>query len=120
TTRGWDRAALRAGLGASADEKLLVVASRFRGIVGYQSIGSAFAGFVRAVESIPGVRCIVKPHPAESPEGYEAVLRESGATRTRLAPAGMSLLEMLHAGDALVTVESLSAVEALVAERPVL
>lgn len=120
TTRGWDRAALRARLGASADEKLLVVASRFRGIVGYQSIGSAFAGFVGAVESLEGVRCIVKPHPAESPEGYEAVLRESGATRTRLAPAGLSLLEMLHAGDALVTVESLSAVEALVAERPVL
>jgi hypothetical protein len=120
TTKGWDRPALRARLGASADEKLLVVASRFRGIVGYQSIGSAFAGLVRAVESLEGVRCVVKPHPAESAEGYEAVLRETGATRTQLAPAGLSLLEMLHAGDALVTVESLSAVEALVAARPVL
>jgi hypothetical protein len=120
TTRGWDRPALRARLGAAEGEKLLVVASRFRGIVGYQSIGSAFAGFVGAIESLAGVRCVVKPHPAESPEAYETVLRESRATRTRLAPAGLSLLEMLHAADALVTVESLSAVEALVAGRPVL
>ena len=39
---------------------------------------------------------------------------------TRLAPTDMGLLEMLHAGDALVTVESLSAVEALAVGRPVL
>jgi UDP-N-acetylglucosamine 2-epimerase len=38
----------------------------------------------------------------------------------RVFPAGADLLEHLHAADALVTVESLSAVEALVLDRPVL
>ncbi len=119
-TRSWDRAELRRRLGAAPEERLLVVAGRYEGIVGYQSIGSAFAGFVRAIEALQTVRCVVKPHPAENPEAYQPTLRASGTTKTRLAPAGMSLLEMLHACDALVTVESLSAVEALAASRPVL
>jgi hypothetical protein len=119
-TRGWNREALRARLGAAADDKLLVVASRFRGIVGYQSIGSALPTFVRAVEASPGVRCVVKPHPAENPGVYAPSLAASPSGRVCLAPSGLSLLEMLHAADALVTVESLSAVEALVASRPVL
>ena len=113
TTREWDRPALRERLGVAAGERLIVVASRFRGIVGYQSIGSAFVALVRAVQAPGNVRCIVKPHPAENPDAYLAVLRETVSSRTRLAPTDMSLLEMLHAGDALVTVESLSAVEAL-------
>jgi hypothetical protein len=37
----------------------------------------------------------------------------------RTAPPGADLAELLHAADALVTVESLSAVEALVLGRPV-
>ena len=36
-----------------------------------------------------------------------------------MLPAGADLLRLLHAADALVTVESLSAVEALVLDRPV-
>jgi glycosyltransferase involved in cell wall biosynthesis len=120
TIREWDRVSLRRRLGVAPEERLIVVASRFRGIASYQSIGSAFAALVRAVEAPGNVRCIVKPHPAESPDAYLAVLRETGSSRTRLAPTDMSLLEMLYAGDALVTVESLSAVEALAVGRPVL
>ncbi len=120
TTREWDRRALRERLGVAAEERMIVVASRFRGIVGYQSIGTAFLALVRAVEAPGHVRCIVKPHPAENPDAYLAVLRETASSRTRLAPTDMSLLEMLHAADALVTVESLSAVEALAVGRPVL
>jgi CDP-glycerol glycerophosphotransferase (TagB/SpsB family) len=61
---------------------------------------------------------VVKPHPAEPAEAYRAGLR--GARRVRVAAPGDDLLELLHAADALVTVESLSAVEALVLGRPVL
>lgn len=120
TTREWDRESLRRRLGATNEERLIVVASRFRGIARYQSIGSAFAALVRAVESAGRMRCVVKPHPAESAVAYLAVLRAMPSSRTRLAPADMSLLEMLHASDALVTVESLSAVEALALGRSVL
>ncbi len=116
-----DRAALRARLGAREDEKLIVLASRFRPIRStHQAVGAAFPAFVRAVESLPGVRALVKPHPAERAAPYEAVLRAEGSTRVRVLPPSADLIELLVAADALVTVESLSAVEALVLDRPVL
>lgn len=117
----WDRESLRARLGVAADERLVVLASRFRPIRStHQAAGSAFAGLVAAVEGLAGVRLLVKPHPAEPAAPYEAVLRGCGAVRTRVLSPGADLLELLHACDALVTVESLSAVEALVLDRPVL
>jgi hypothetical protein len=116
---GWDRAALRARLGVGPGESLVAVASRFRGIrETHQAIGTAFPSLVTALESL-GVRTLVKPHPAERADGYEAVLREVRAQRTSVLPSSVDLLPLLHAADVLVTVESLSAVEALVLGRPV-
>jgi CDP-glycerol glycerophosphotransferase (TagB/SpsB family) len=116
-----DRNLLRRQLGVGEDERLLVVASRFQAIRRtHQAIGTAFPALVRAVESLPGVRAVVKPHPAERPEPYEAVVREEQGRRVAVLPAGADLVELLHAADVLVTVESLSAVEALVLGRPVL
>jgi hypothetical protein len=77
-----------------------------------------FAAFVRAVESLPGVHAVVKPHPAEPPGAYDAVLAAERSTRVRVV-SGVDLVDLLHAADALVTVESLSAVEALVLGRAV-
>jgi len=115
---GRDRSALRRGLGVGEDERLVVVASRYRAIRDtHASIGPVLPSFVRAIESIPGVRCLVKPHPAEAPGDYRADL--AGAFRIRVLPAAADLVELLHAADLLVTVESLSAVEALVLARPV-
>jgi hypothetical protein len=119
SARTWDAAATRAELGVAAGERLVVVASRFRGIRStHQSIGSALPALVRVLEGL-GVRTVVKPHPAEGEEDYARILRETGVTRTRIVAAGTDLLRLLHASDALVTVESLAAVEALVLERPV-
>jgi hypothetical protein len=119
--RQWDREALRRRLGVALEERLVVVASRYRGIrETHQSIGSAFAGLVRAIEAREGVRGLVKPHPAEPPDAYAADLRSLAARRVQLLRPGTDLLELLHAADVVVTVESLSAVEALVLSRPVL
>ena len=119
SARGWDRVATRAELGVPASEPLVVVASRFRGIRRtHQSIGSALPGLVRALEAL-GARTVIKPHPAEGAEDYARVLAETGVTRAQIVPPGADLLRLLHAADALVTVESLAAVEALVLERPV-
>ncbi len=119
--RGLDREALRQRLGVAPGEKLLLVASRFRAIrETHQSIGSAFPGLVAAAQGMPGVHLLVKPHPAETGDAYERVIREAGADRARVLSARADLLELLVAADALVTVESLSAVEALVVGRPVL
>jgi CDP-Glycerol:Poly(glycerophosphate) glycerophosphotransferase len=119
SARTWDAEATRAMLAVPAGEPLVVVASRFRGIRRtHQSIGSALPELLRALEAL-GVRTVIKPHPAEGAEDYARVLRETGVTRARVVPAGADLLRLLHAADALVTVESLAAVEALVLERPV-
>jgi CDP-glycerol glycerophosphotransferase (TagB/SpsB family) len=117
---GFDRDALRARLGVAPQEKLLLVASRFRGIRRtHQSIGSAFPGLLRAARALPGVKLVVKPHPAESPDLYATAMREAAAQNARVVPTRSDLVELLHAADALVTVESLAAVEALVLGRPV-
>jgi glycosyltransferase involved in cell wall biosynthesis len=118
--RRWDRAALRAELGIGPAERLVLVASRFRGIrETHQSIGSAFGALVGACEALPAVRLLVKPHPAERAEAYAQVLRERSARGARLLAPASDLARLLFACDVLVTVESLSAVEALVLERPV-
>jgi hypothetical protein len=119
-SRAWSREAVRHELGLAADARVVVVASRFRGIrETHQSIGSAFAALVQAVESLPDVQLLVKPHPAEPASAYATGLRGSRGGRARLAPATADLVRLLFAADVLVTVESLSAVEALVLERPV-
>ncbi|PYQ51930.1 MAG: hypothetical protein DMF78_12295, partial [Acidobacteria bacterium] len=118
--RGWDAAALRASLGVGPGEPLVVVASRFRGIRRtHQSIGSALGGLAQAVDTL-GAVCLIKPHPAEGDDDYARALREVRARRTRVLPARADLLALLHAADVLVTVESLSAVEAIVLDKPVL
>jgi hypothetical protein len=120
-SRTWDRAAIRDRLGVSKGERLVAVASRFRGIrETHQSIGSAFPALVRATAALPRVKLLVKPHPAEGTDGYERTLRELRAERVSLLPPQADLMQLLFAADALVTVESLSAVEALVLGRPVL
>ena len=117
----WDRSEIRRRLDVAASERLVVVASRYRSIRDtHSAIGPAFPAFVRAVESLPGVKALVKPHPAEPADAYAADLRAAVSSRVRVLPPGADLLELLHAADALVTVESLSAVEALVLDRPVL
>ncbi|HLA78299.1 MAG TPA: CDP-glycerol glycerophosphotransferase family protein [Vicinamibacteria bacterium] len=119
--RTWDREATRGRLGVVPSDKLVVVASRFRAIrETHQSIGTAFPSLLTAVEAMAGVRCLVKPHPAEPKEAYEAAIRDAGASRTTVVSPGTDLMELLHAADALITVESLSAIEALVLGRPVL
>jgi hypothetical protein len=117
----WNRQQVRRRLGVAEAERLVIVASRYRSIgETHSSIGADFPAFVRAVESLPGVKALIKTHPAEGGEAYAHDLRAAGATRVRVLPPGADLRELLHAADGLVTVESLSAVEALVLGRPVL
>lgn len=119
-TAAWDRSALRARLGAQEAEPLVVVASRFRPIrETHHAIGGALAALLAAIEAMDGVRCLIKPHPAEPAEPYRRAVEHARATHTRVLPSSADLLELMHAADALVTVESLSAVEALVLGRPV-
>lgn len=112
---------IRERFGIADGDALVTVASRFRAIrETHQAIGSEFPGFVRAVEAMTGVAALVKPHPAEPVEPYEAVLQQERARHVDVVSSAEDLGELLVASDALVTVESLSAVEALVLRRPVI
>ncbi len=115
-----DRDSVRGRLGVPSGARLLVVASRYRGIRDtHQSIGSAFLGLVKATEALDDAYLIVKPHPAERGHEYAAAIAAAGATRCRVLAGDVDVAQLLHAADALVTVESLSATEALVLGRPV-
>jgi len=90
SARGRDRATARARWGAADGDRLLLVASRYRGIRStHSAIGPAFPGLVRAVEAMDGVVAVVKPHPAEPAEAYRADL--DGARRVRMASPGDAL-----------------------------
>lgn len=116
--RTCDREALRRRFGAADGQPLLAVASRFRAIRDtHSAIGSALPALVASVRAI-GARCVVKPHPAESPDEYRGAIGADDPAISVL-PSTADLLDLLIAADALATVESLSAVEALVVGRPV-
>jgi glycosyltransferase involved in cell wall biosynthesis len=115
-----DLPALRRELGVADGEQLVVVASRFRPIRDtHEAIGPELDRLVRALTALPGVRTMLKPHPAESNAPYLEVLARHPAARARFAPPGLGLGPLLAAADLLVTVESQSAVEALVLGKPV-
>ncbi len=115
-----DRDARRRDLGVSAHEKLVVLASRYSGIRDtHKASGPAFAGLLAAIEGIEGGRLIVKPHPAEPKDAYDQDIAASTLGERVRVIADRSLTDILPAADLLVTVESLSATEALVAGVPV-
>ena len=119
SARSRDRRKVRSGLGVDDGKAVVLVASRYRAIRStHAAIGPALPALVRAVEALGGVVAVVKPHPAEPAGAYDADLGASG--RVRVVDPSLDLMDLLHAADALVTVESLSAVEALVLGRPVL
>jgi len=110
----------RRDLGVSKYEKLVVLASRYTGIRDtHKASGPAFAGLLAAIEGIEGARLIVKPHPAEPKDVYDQDIAASTLGERVRVIADRSLTDIVPAADLLVTVESLSATEALVAGVPV-
>ena len=115
-----NRDARRRDLGVSAHEKLVVLASRYSGIRDtHKASGPAFSGLLAAIEGIEDARLIVKPHPAEPKDAYDQDIAASALGARVRVIADRSLTDILPAADLLVTVESLSATEALVAGVPV-
>jgi hypothetical protein len=115
-----DRDARRESLGFAAHDRVIVIASRYTGIRDtHKAAGPAFATLLKAVLRIDRARLIVKPHPAEPPGAYDRDIASAGSGDRVRVIADRSLTDILPAADLLVTVESLSATEALVAGVPV-
>lgn len=106
-----DRAALRADLGAG-DGALVVVASKFT------EIQAELAALFEATAARASTHVIVKPHPADRADDYRRPA--AGRTHVRVADAGADLGRLLAAADAVVTVNSTVALDALALGIPAL
>jgi len=115
-----DREPRRTSLGVGPGDRLIVLASRYTGIRDtHKASGPAFPGLLGAVGRIDRARLSVKPHRAEPADAYAPDIAAAGLGDRVRVIADRSLPDLLPAADLLVTVESLSATEAIVAGVPV-
>lgn len=105
-----DRAIIRTELGIADDERLLVLAAKAT------EIGPHLPALVAAVQDLPGVTLVIKPHPAETAASYHQYGASGHAVRVEEPRADLGRL--LAASDALVTMNSTVAVDALVLGIP--
>jgi hypothetical protein len=107
-----ERASLQRQFGIGAGEQLVILATK------HSEIRDVLPALVAAVASLPGVRLVIKTHPAETPEVYASAIRE--ASRVQVAPADADLARLLAAADGLVTRNSTVAIDGLVVGLPTL
>jgi hypothetical protein len=108
SARGFDEAArrrLRDALGAAGDTPVVVVAAKFA------QLGASFAALVEAARATPGIRLVVKPHPAEGDAPYRAA--SAGVDNVVISPADADLGQLTAVAAALVTANSTAAIEAM-------
>jgi hypothetical protein len=106
------REAIRQELGVRPGEQVVVLAAKFT------EIQSEVADLFRAAAALPGVRLVIKPHPAETIDPYATLA--AGSQAITIVPPNADLARMLAAADALVTRNSTVAIDALVLELPAL
>ena len=106
------RDAIRRELGIARDQPLVILAAKF------SEIDRELPALATAVAALPGVRLIVKPHPAETPDLYQPALQS--APNASIAPANADLSRLLAAADAVVTMNSTVAIDGLVLGLPAL
>jgi hypothetical protein len=106
------RLTMRMRFSVGRSDSLVVVAAKFTQIRG------VFPELVAIVREMPGVRLVVKCHPAETPEPYERAA--AGAANVTVAPADVDLGALIAASKLLITVNSTAAIEAMVLDVPAL
>jgi hypothetical protein len=102
----------RGAAGAGAAHKLVVVVSKFG------EIRAHLPGLLQAVRGMEDVRLAVKTHPAETAAPYE--IAAAGLPHVTVLPASADLAALLRAADAIVTVNSTVALDALTLGVPTL
>jgi hypothetical protein len=107
-----DRKALRASLGASDSQALVIVAAK------HAQMGKSFQALVAAIRARPDVVLVVKPHPAEGPDAYLADAR--GVENVHIAPAVADLGALTAISSVIATVNSTAAIEAIALDVPAL
>ena len=103
---------LRESVGATPSTRVVLVASKFT------QIAPAFASLVNAAAAMPDVLLVVKPHPAEGVDPY--LQAAGGARHVRMSPPAVDLGALTTIADAIVTVNSTAAIEAMLLDVPAL
>ena len=106
------RARARASVGASADDRIVLVATK------HAQMHRVFGALVKATGELPRTRLVVKCHPAETAEPYER--DAAGATHVTIAPPGANLSALVAVADVVATVNSTVAIDAMVFGVPAL
>jgi hypothetical protein len=106
------RDALRREFCSTADQRLAVLAAKFNEIQG------VLGDLADAVRGLPGMRLIIKPHPAETPEDYVGMT--ASTPNISIADPATDLARLLTAADAIVTMNSTVAIDGLVLGLPAL
>ena len=106
------REALRREFTLTPDQPLVVLAAK------YSEIKDVLPQLAEAVRQLPGMRLVIKPHPAETPDVYGAVV--SGIPNISVAGMNTDLARLLTAADAVVTMNSTVAIDALALLLPAL
>jgi len=102
---------LRRSLGVMPDQTLAVLTAK------YTEIRGSMADLVAAAAGVPEMRLVIKPHPAEHPSDYDQAI--GGAANVSVA-SSLDLASLLVAADAVVTMNSTVAIDALVLNVPAL
>lgn len=102
----------RRAAGASAEEPLVLIVSK------YVEIRDQLPGLLDAVRRHPDVRAAIKTHPAETEAPYERA--SAGVANVRVLPASTPLAPLLAGAQAVVTVNSTVAIDALALGIPAL
>lgn len=111
TFTGDDRAAARQAAGAGQPEqKLAVLAAKFT------EIRDVLPALMGAVRRHPGIHLAIKAHPAETPDVYAPFT--AGLPNVTVLGADADLARLLWAADALVTLNSTVAIDALALGLP--
>jgi hypothetical protein len=103
----------RRQLGSAGDEERLVLLA-----AKHSEIKGELPALVAAVGDVPGVRLVIKPHPAETAEAYAPAA--SGAAAVSIAARGADLARLLAAADGVVTMNSTVAIDGLMLGLPAL
>jgi hypothetical protein len=101
---------IRHSYGVSAAGRLVVLAAKF------SEIREELPRLFQAVSRNPAIRLVVKAHPAETAASYAPLA--AGIAGIVIAPAEADLAGLLAAADALVTMNSTVAIDALVIGVP--
>jgi len=98
--------------GAAPQDALILVVSK------YSQIRSQLPALLDAVRACRGAHAVIKTHPAETPEPYQAIA--DGMPNVRVLPASAPLGPLLKGSRVVVTVNSTIAIDAMVLGIPAL